>query len=144
MLRAALILASLLMLIQMKRLSKARYSLEHANNRLNTLHNDLVKANEQLQTLNHEYTFLHLFPSFVENFNSLLVENERIVIKVDELLTTELRIFALIRPGITDSSRIASFLRYSVNTIYNYRTRLRNKSLVPREDFERKVRTTGL
>jgi hypothetical protein len=93
---------------------------------------------------NFDNTFLHLFPNFVEQFNSLLVEEERIVLKVDELLTTELRIFALIRLGITDSSKIASFLRYSVNTIYNYRTRVRNKSLVPRDDFERLVRMIGV
>lgn len=206
-----LIMATLLMFIQMKRLSKARSSLEKANTQLNTLHKDIIRANEQLKTLNHELlesnrtkeehigfflslcstyidkledfrkfvhrkvtsgqheelfkttksnhfldselkefysnfdtTFLHLFPTFVEDFNSLLVETERIEIKVDELLTTELRIFALIRLGITDSSRIASFLRYSVNTIYNYRTRIRNKSLVRRDDFERKVRMIGL
>jgi hypothetical protein len=93
---------------------------------------------------NFDNTFLHLFPNFVEQFNSLLVENERIVLRTDELLTTELRIFALIRLGITDSSKIASFLRYSINTIYNYRTRVRNKALVPRDDFERRVRMIGV
>jgi tetratricopeptide (TPR) repeat protein len=93
---------------------------------------------------NFDNTFLHLFPNFVEQFNALLLENERIEIKNDELLTTELRIFALIRLGVTDSSKIASFLRYSVNTIYNYRTRIRNKALMPRDDFERKVKTIGV
>jgi DNA-binding NarL/FixJ family response regulator len=116
-------------------------------------HEELFKTTKSNQFLdselkefysNFDNTFLHLFPTFVEDFNSLLAEKERIEIKMDELLTTELRIFALIRLGITDSSKIASFLRYSVNTIYNYRTRIRNKSLLPREDFERKVRTIGL
>jgi len=93
---------------------------------------------------NFDNTFLHLFPNFVEQFNLLLVEEERIILKVDEVLNTELRIFALIRLGITDSSKIASFLRYSVNTIYNYRTRIRNKSLVPRDDFEKFVRLIGV
>jgi len=65
-------------------------------------------------------------------------------LKQDELLNTELRIFALIRLGITDSSKIASFLRYSINTIYNYRTRVRNKAAVPRDDFERLVRNIGI
>jgi hypothetical protein len=74
----------------------------------------------------------------------LLIKEERIILKIDELLNTELRIFALIRLGITDSSKIASFLRYSVNTIYNYRTRVRNKALVPREDFERLVSMIGV
>jgi hypothetical protein len=92
---------------------------------------------------NFDHSFLHLFPDFVEQFNRLLLEDERIVPKAAGSLNTELRIFALIRLGITDSSKIASFLRYSVNTIYNYRTRIRNKSQVPRDDFEDMVRKIG-
>jgi len=93
---------------------------------------------------NFDNTFLHIFPDFVEQFNLLLSENERLILKPEELLNTELRIFALIRLGITDSSKIASFLRYSINTIYNYRTRVRNKAAVPRDDFERLVRNIGI
>jgi hypothetical protein len=88
--------------------------------------------------------FLHLYPNFVEEFNALLQENERIELKPTELLTPELRIFALIRLGITDSSKIAGFLHYSATTIYNYRTRVRNKSAVPREEFENRVRKIGI
>ena len=55
------------------------------------------------------------------------------------MLNTELRIFALIRLGITDSNRIAHFLNYSLPTIYSYRSRLRNKSRFPKEEFEQKV-----
>lgn len=80
--------------------------------------------------------FLNLYPDFVEEFNALLPENERFSLKSTELLNTELRIFALIRLGITDSSKIAEFLHYSIATIYNYRTRVRNKAIVPSEDFE--------
>lgn len=86
--------------------------------------------------VNFDSAFLHLFPNFVKQFNDLLQENERIVLKGDEQLNTELRIFALIRLGITDSSQIAEFLRYSVNTIYNYRAKVKNKARVSREDFE--------
>ena len=82
-------------------------------------------------------TFLQLFPNFVEDFNNLL--SEKIYPKPGELLNTELRIFALIRLGITDSTKIAQFLRYSVTTIYNYRTRVRNKAKEERDDFENKV-----
>lgn len=85
---------------------------------------------------NFDTAFLHLFPDFVKKFNELLQDNEQIVLKKDELLNTELRIFALIRLGIHDSSQIAEFLRYSVNTIYNYRARVRNKARVSRDDFE--------
>lgn len=66
------------------------------------------------------------------------------VLKRDELLNTELRIFALIRLGINDSSQIAEFLRYSVNTIYNYRAKVKNKACVSRDDFEKLVRENSL
>lgn len=88
--------------------------------------------------------FLHLYPNFVEEFNSLLLEEERFNLKPNELLNVELRIFALIRLGITDSSRIANFLHYSANTIYNYRTRVRNKAAVPRDQFENLVMKIGV
>ncbi len=90
---------------------------------------------------NFDVTFLQLFPSFVEEFNALLTEPMQP--KPGELLNTELRIFALIRLGITDSTKIAQFLRYSVTTIYNYRTRVRNKALGERDEFETKVMQIG-
>jgi hypothetical protein len=93
---------------------------------------------------NFDNTFLSIYPNFVEEINSLLVEEERIHLKKGELLNIELRIFALIRLGITDSSRIAGLLRYSVNTIYNYRAKVKNKSIVPREDFENIVGKLGV
>lgn len=80
--------------------------------------------------------FLSIFPNFAEQFNKLLIPEERITPKSSEKLTTELRIFALIRLGITDSQKIAEFLRYSITTIYNYRSRYRNKSVVNRDEFE--------
>jgi hypothetical protein len=88
---------------------------------------------------NFDNIFLHLYPSFVENFNALLLPEERFVLKQEELMNIEMRIFALIRLGITDSSKIAKFLRYSSQTIYNYRSRVKNKSIVPREDFEKMI-----
>ncbi|MBB3188137.1 DUF6377 domain-containing protein [Microbacter margulisiae] len=92
---------------------------------------------------NFDTTFLQLFPSFVEEFNNLLVDNERITLKQGEHLNTELRIFALIRLGITDSVKISHFLRYSLSTIYNYRTKFRNKASGPRDEFEIKVMQIG-
>lgn len=85
---------------------------------------------------NFDSAFLNLFPNFIEQFNSLLQENEQIRPKKNNTLNTELRIFALIRLGITDSSQIAKFLHYSVNTIYNYRAKVKNKARISREDFE--------
>lgn len=88
---------------------------------------------------NFDTAFLRLFPDFVQEFNALLAEGEEIILKPGELLNTELRIFALIRLGITDSNKIAQFLRYSLKTIYNYRTKMRNKARGNRDDFEKKV-----
>ena len=89
---------------------------------------------------NFDSAFLHIFPDFVTKFNALLIDEEQILLKRNELLNTELRIFALIRLGIVDSSQIAEFLRYSVNTIYNYRSKVKNKAKVSREDFEELVK----
>ncbi|MEL1254386.1 DUF6377 domain-containing protein [Flavobacterium sp. DGU38] len=93
---------------------------------------------------NFDIIFLSLYPTFVKDFNALLIKEEQIVLKQGEVLNTELRIFALIRLGITDSVKIAAFLRYSLSTIYNYRTRARNKAIVSRNDFEEMVMKIGL
>jgi len=95
----------------------------------------LKKEKEELYR-NFDRVFLKLFPDFVEEFNKLLKEEHRIVLKEDELLNTDLRIFALIRMGITDNEKIANILQYSVNTIYTYKTKIKNRSLVPNEKFE--------
>lgn len=88
-------------------------------------------------------SFLSLYPSFVEDLNSLLKPEGRIVLKEGEQLNTELRIFALIKLGITQSSHIASLLRYSVNTIYNYRAHVKNAALEDRGNFEDMVKIIG-
>ncbi len=92
---------------------------------------------------NFDNTFLHLYPNFVKEFNTLLQDDARITLKKGELLNTELRIFALVRLGIEDSSKIANFLGYSVNTIYNYRAKVKNKARIAREDFEKQVMKIG-
>ncbi|WP_289745267.1 DUF6377 domain-containing protein [uncultured Bacteroides sp.] len=92
---------------------------------------------------NFDNTFLQLFPTFVEDFNALLADNEQISLKNGERMNTELRIFALIRLGITDSVKIAQFLRYSVTTIYNYRTKVRNKAAGDRDLLEQEVMKIG-
>ena len=92
---------------------------------------------------NFDNTFLQLFPTFVEDFNALLADDEQISLKAGERMNTELRIFALIRLGITDSVEIAQFLRYSVTTIYNYRTKVRNKAAGDRDLLEQEVMTIG-
>ena len=92
---------------------------------------------------NFDEIFLNLYPTFIEDFNALLVETERITPKSGDLLNKELRIYALIRLGITDSVKIASFLRCSLSTVYNYRTRMRNRAAASRDDFEKTVMKIG-
>lgn len=92
---------------------------------------------------NFDSVFLHLFPHFVEDFNALLQPEAQVHPKEENRLTTEIRIFALIRLGIEDSSKIAEFLHYSVNTIYNYRARIKNGAIASREQFEQNVKKLG-
>lgn len=92
---------------------------------------------------NFDVIFLNLYPSFIQDFNNLLRAEEQINLKPDELLNTELRVFALIRLGITDSAKIAGFLRYSLRTVYNYRVKVRNKVEGSKDEFEEKVRVIG-
>lgn len=89
--------------------------------------------------VNFDTTFLTLYPNFIKEFNALLREGEEIIPQKGEILNTELRIFALVRLGIKDSSRIATLLFYSPQTIYNYRTAVRNRAH-DRESFEEKVK----
>ena len=88
---------------------------------------------------NFDTVFLHLFPNFIDDFNALLQPEMQIHPK-ENRLTTDIRIFALIRLGFEDSSKIAEFLHYSVNTIYNYRARIKNGAVGNREQFETRVK----
>lgn len=92
---------------------------------------------------NFDAIFLNLYPSFVDDFNALLNEDERIELRSRDLLNKELRIYALLRLGITDSMKIASFLRCSISTVYNYRSKVRNRAAVSREEFEKMVMKIG-
>lgn len=93
---------------------------------------------------NFDIIFLNLYPTFVDDFNALLHENERIEPKDGDLLTPELRIFAIVRLGISDSVKIAEFLHYSPQTIYNYRLKIRNKLAIDKDDFPTELAKIGL
>jgi len=99
---------------------------------------NLKKEREELY-FSFDKVFLKLFPDFVTTFNSYFKEEDRIVLKDGQLLNTELRIFALIRMGIHDTEKIAKILDYSINTIYNYKARVKSKSILPNEEFEAKI-----
>lgn len=98
-----------------------------------------IKKERSVQYHDFDRVFLKLFPDFVKDFNSLFKEEDRIILTDNELLNTDLRIFALIRMGISENDKIARILGFSVNTIYAYKTRIKNKSLIPNEDFEKKI-----
>lgn len=86
--------------------------------------------------------FLRLYPNFIDDFNALLRPGERIEPKEGELLPTEIRIYALVRLGISDPASIARFLRYSANTVYTYRHKTRSKA-INKETFEEDILNIG-
>ncbi len=88
---------------------------------------------------NFDKAFLKLYPNFVDEFNSLLKPEDTYKLEKDQL-NTELRIFALIRMGITDVGQIAVFLHYSVQTIYNYKSKVKRMSILDGNLFEEEVK----
>lgn len=115
---------------------------------INKYYDELIKKlkssaliDEELDALYTRFdkVFLGLYPTFVSDFNALLKEEEKIVLKSGALLNRELRIYALLRLGITDSGKIANFLRCSTSTVYNYRTKMRNRAAVDRDEFENEI-----
>ncbi|MDE6526320.1 MAG: transcriptional regulator, partial [Muribaculaceae bacterium] len=87
--------------------------------------------------------FLQIYPDFVDDFNTLLRPEDRVVPRKGDQLTTELRIYALVRLGLNDSVKIAKFLHVSVQTVYNTRQRTRNKAIVPKDTFAEAVKSLG-
>ncbi|MGX5818005.1 DUF6377 domain-containing protein [Chitinophaga lutea] len=98
-----------------------------------------IKQEREELFRNFDRIFLKIFPNFVAEFNSFFREEDQIKLKDNELLNTDLRIYALIRIGISENEKIARILEYSVNTIYAYKTKIRNKSIVPNDEFEEKI-----
>lgn len=84
-------------------------------------------------------SFLYVYPDFVDRYNELFSEENRISPPAGNKLTNEMRIFALIKLGISNTEQIARFMNYSVNTVNAYKTRAKNKSLVDNADFEQRV-----
>ena len=105
----------------------------------------MAKSGKFIEEQSHEFydvfdnAFLHIYPNFINEVNSLLRPDSQIELKEGETMNTDLRILAFIRLGIDDSQRIAQILNYSLNTIYSYRNRLRSRA-VKRETFEEDIR----
>ena len=110
---------------------------------------ELVDSNTMAQNELKEFyqqfdsIFLNMYPDFVKDFNELLRPEERITVRDNMSLNTELRIYALVRLGINDSVKIAALLHYSPQTVYNNRLRTRNKAIIPKEKFAETVQTLG-
>ncbi|MGN6417809.1 MAG: DUF6377 domain-containing protein, partial [Pseudobacter sp.] len=115
------------------------------NEILNMTSSSSQDAARELKTLyaSFDSAFLNIYPSFLQEFNQLLRPDQQYETGDDRSLNQELRVFALIRLGITDSNKIASFLHYSLRTIYNYRSKVKSKALFPDSNFEEKVKQIG-
>lgn len=100
---------------------------------------------DELKDFYHSFDtiFLNIYPNFVSDFNSLLNPDKQIVLKEGELLNMELRIYALVRLGISDSVKIADFLHCAPQTVYNYRLRARSRTFLPKDDFLTHVKSLG-
>ena len=98
-----------------------------------------ANENAQLFYENFDNAFLNIFPNFVDEVNKLLREGGKIEVKQGKRLTTESRVLALIRIGITDNQSIANILRASLTTIYTYRSKLKARAL-SKDDFEARVK----
>jgi hypothetical protein len=99
---------------------------------IRTLRNDFYKRFDTM--------FLHIYPNFVNDLNMLLRPDQQIQLKPNEMLSPELRIFALIRLGINDNTQIAKLLDYSINTIYTYKTRINNATDLSPDELIRRLR----
>lgn len=86
--------------------------------------------------------FLSLYPRFVAEFNDMVVEEARVDPDI-VTLTSELRVLALMRLGITGGGQIAKILHYTPQTVYNYKFRIRSWLIVPKEEFEARIATAG-
>ena len=101
-----------------------------------------IKDNElKIFYKNFDEAFLKIYPNYVKDFNNLMKDKYQFNLNNENELNTELRIFALIRLGVSSSSKISKILRYSVNTIYNYRAGVKNNS-IDRDKFELFVNET--
>lgn len=125
-------------LIAQQKLDKKQYT-----SLSSTIQNLNAEYNRKSMFSDFDNTFLSLFPSFVEDFNTLLLPEAKFILDKENTLNSTLRIFALIRLGITIPEQIANILGYTVSTVYNYRVRIRNKAIDP-SNFEEKVKRIGL
>ncbi|EHQ30629.1 DUF6377 domain-containing protein [Mucilaginibacter paludis] len=101
---------------------------------------DKINIKKERDTLFYtfDHVFIKIFPNFITEFNAMFRKEDQIWPKEDEVLTTDLRIFALIRMGISDTETIAKILEYSEKTIYVYKMRIKAKA-ISSDQFEHRI-----
>lgn len=99
----------------------------------------VIKKERDQLFQNFDKIFLNIFPDFVDGFNALFEEENRVYLSEQGAMNTDLRIFALIRMGIFENEKIAKILNFSINTIYSYKNRIKKRSIFPNNEFEEKI-----
>ncbi|MDN3588471.1 DUF6377 domain-containing protein [Pedobacter aquatilis] len=131
--------AYILKLDRLKRSVERKMLAKRYNEVLPTLNSIDIKTERALLYNTFDRVFVSIFPNFIQAFNDLLKQEDQIFPKAPEVLNVDLRIFALIRLGINDVRAIAAILEYSENTIYVYKMRIKAKSLVSSEEFDKSI-----
>lgn len=98
-----------------------------------------IKSERENMFSSFDQAFLKLFPNFLEEYNKFFKAEDHTELDAEGNLTAELRIFALIRLGVSESERIAKFLNLSVNTIYVYKAKVKSKTIIPKEEFDFRI-----
>jgi hypothetical protein len=129
----------ILKLEKLKRNVERKISIKKYDDVLLSVNEINIKKERETLFYTFDHIFLKIFPNFINIFNSLLKKEDQIWPKDNEVLNTDLRIFALMRLGINDNETIANILEYSVNTIYVYKMRIKAKALVPSDQFDHKI-----
>jgi tetratricopeptide (TPR) repeat protein len=129
----------ILKLEKLKRNVERKLSIKKYDDILLSVNEINIKKERETLFYTFDHIFLKIFPNFITVFNSLLKKEDQIWPKDNEVLNTDLRIFALMRLGISDNETIANILEYSVNTIYVYKMRIKAKALVPSDQFDHKI-----
>ncbi|MDB5121954.1 MAG: hypothetical protein JWP94_83 [Mucilaginibacter sp.] len=129
----------ILKLEKLKRNVERKLSIKKYDDILLSVNEINIKKERETLFYTFDHIFLKIFPNFITAFNALLKPEDQIWPKEHEVLNTDLRIFALMRLGISDNETIANILEYSVNTIYVYKMRIKAKALVSSDQFDHKI-----
>lgn len=129
----------ILKLEKLKRNVERKVSIKKYDDILLAVNEINIKKERETLFYTFDHIFLKIFPNFISTFNSLFKKEDQIWPKDHEVLNTDLRIFALMRLGISDNETIANILEYSVNTIYVYKMRIKARALVPSDQFDHKI-----